>query len=191
VNTCAHTSPINHRATFSAKSGLAQSAGNAGAFMNGFNKFLAATFLSASMLFTSAAQAMEIRQFDKMAVPDQSEYVGLLVQGAEQVLRDEGRADLANQVEHLFTTTLPHDAHTIGMVEFERNLAIMGANDAQHAIDHPNDPRLEVEDAMFATLDKNHIPLPDSFFAVNKDFKPKHTPPAKDEKKKEQKKKPN
>jgi hypothetical protein len=70
--------------------------------MNRFSKSLAATFLSAAMLFTSAAQAMEIRQFDKMAIPDQSEYVGLLVQGAEQVLRDEGRADLAAQVEHLF-----------------------------------------------------------------------------------------
>ena len=46
-----------------------------------------------------------IRQFDKMAVPDQSEYVGLLVQGAEQVLRGEDRADLAAQVDHLFTST--------------------------------------------------------------------------------------
>jgi len=85
------------------------------------------------MLFTSAAQAMEIRQFDKMAVPDQSEYVGLLVQGAEQVLRDEGRADLADQVDHLFTATLPHDAHTIGMVECERNLALARDDDAQEA----------------------------------------------------------
>jgi hypothetical protein len=33
--------------------------------MNGFNKFLAAAFLSAAMLFSSAVQAMEIRQFDK------------------------------------------------------------------------------------------------------------------------------
>jgi len=106
------------------------------------------------------------------------------VQGAEQVLRDEGRPDLADQVDHLFTTTLPHDAHTIGMVEFERNLAIMGANDAQHAIDHPNDPRLEVEDAMFATLDKNHIPLPDSFFTVASNFKPKLPPQAKEKKNK-------
>ncbi len=63
--------------------------------MNRLNKSLAATFLSAAMLFTSAAQAMEIREFDKMAVQDQGDYVGLLVGGAEQVLKDEGRADLA------------------------------------------------------------------------------------------------
>lgn len=77
--------------------------------MNGMKKYQAATFLSAAMLFTTGAQAMEIRQFDKMAIPDQSEYVGLLVQGAEQVLRDEGRADLAARVDHLFITTLPGD----------------------------------------------------------------------------------
>ena len=83
-------------------------------FMNGFNKFLAATFLSAAMLFTSAAQAMEIRQFDKMADQDQAEYVGLLVQGAEKVLIDEGRTDLQQQVHQLFSTTPSGDFHAFG-----------------------------------------------------------------------------
>ena len=65
--------------------------------------------LLAAMLLVATAQAMEIQKFDKMALPNQSEYVGLLVQGAEKVLTDEGRSDLAAQVEHLFTTTLPGD----------------------------------------------------------------------------------
>ncbi len=157
--------------------------------MNGMKKYLAATFLSAAMLFTSAAQAMEIRQFDKMAIPDQSEYVGLLVQGAEQVLRDEGRADLAAQVEHLFTTTDPGDSHTIGSVEFELNLALARVADAKRAEKDPNAQRVEVEDAMAVTLQKNHIDLPDSFFTVNKDFKPKLPPQTKDVKNKDDKKK--
>jgi hypothetical protein len=38
--------------------------------MNRFSKSLATTFLSASMLFTSAAQAMEIIQFDQMTAQD-------------------------------------------------------------------------------------------------------------------------
>jgi hypothetical protein len=59
--------------------------------MDSINKFLAATFLPAAMLLTIAAQAMTIQQFDKMADQDQAEYVGLLVQGAEKVLTDEGR----------------------------------------------------------------------------------------------------
>jgi hypothetical protein len=49
--------------------------------MNRFNKFLAATFLSATMLFTSVAQAMTIQQFDKMAGQDQDDYIGDLIVG--------------------------------------------------------------------------------------------------------------
>jgi hypothetical protein len=89
----------------------------AGAVMNGFNKSLAATFLSAAMLFTGAAQAMQIQQFDKMADQDQGEYVGLLVQGAEKVLIDEGRLDLQKQVHQLFSTTPPADK--MGGFKFE------------------------------------------------------------------------
>ena len=51
----------------------------------------------------------------------------------------------------------------------------------KNAIEHPNDPRSEVEDAMAITLEANGIQLPDSFYTVAKDFKPKHS---KDEKKK-------
>jgi hypothetical protein len=46
--------------------------------MSGFKLLSAATFLSASLLAASVAQAMEIRQFDKMAIADQGDYVGLL-----------------------------------------------------------------------------------------------------------------
>src|SRR5450631_2077738 len=63
-----------------------RSAGTQEVSMNRFNKFLVAAFMSAAMLLPSMVQAMEIRQFDKMAVPDQSDYVGLLVQGAEKIL---------------------------------------------------------------------------------------------------------
>jgi hypothetical protein len=75
--------------------------------MNGMKKSLAATFLSAAMLFTSAAQAMPIWQFDKMAQDDRADYVSELIQGAEKVLTDEGKPDLAAQVSHLFTTNAP------------------------------------------------------------------------------------
>jgi len=156
--------------------------------MNRFNKVLAATFLSAAMLLPGAVQAMEIRQFDKMAGRDQSDYINVLIDGAEKVLTDEGRSDLAVQVEHLFTTKNPGDADVIGMVEFETNLALARVNDAKHAAEHPNDPRLEVEDAMFVTLQENHIDLPDSFYTVASNFKPKSppkdVPPAKDTKEK-------
>ena len=144
--------------------------------MNRLNKFLVAAFMSAAMLLPSMVQAMEIRQFDKMAVPDQSEYVGLLVQGAEKVLTDEGRSDLAAQVEHLFTTTDPGDRNTIGIVEFERNLALAREEDAKNVLKDPNSQRIEIEDALGVTLQKNHIDLPDSFYTVMSNFHPKFPP---------------
>lgn len=159
--------------------------------MNGFNKSLAATFLSAAMLFTSAAQAMEIRQFDKMAGRDQSDYINALIDGAENVLTDEGRPDLAAQVEHLFATKDPGDADVIGMVEFERNLALARVFDAKRAENDPNARRLEVEDAMIVTMRKNGIELPPSFLTVASNFKPKLPPQTKDVKTKDDKKKTN
>jgi len=150
--------------------------------MNRFNKYLAAAFLSAAMLLSGAAQAMQIQQFDKMADQDQSDYVVGLINGAEKVLTDEGRPDLATQVEHLFTTKDPGDADVIGMVEFEVNLARVRVVDAKNAAKNPNAPRLEVEHAMILTLKDNGIILPPSFMTVNSGFKPKHSPPAKDSK---------
>jgi hypothetical protein len=143
------------------------------------------------VFFTSAAQAMEIRQFDKMAGQDQDEFIAELVQGAEKVLTDEGRTDLAAQVSHLFTTNAPDGNISIGMSQFMVTLALVRLNDAKNAAEHPNDPRLEVEDAMALTLQKNHIDLPDSFYTVNNDFKPKLPLRTKEVKKKEQKKKQN
>jgi hypothetical protein len=55
-----------------------------------------------------------------LAVPDQGDYVGLLIAGAEQVLNDGGRDDLAAKVVQLFTTTEPGDAATLGNVEFQK-----------------------------------------------------------------------
>jgi hypothetical protein len=144
--------------------------------MNRFNKFLAAAFMSAAMLLPNMVQAMEIQQFDKMASEDKGEYVSLLVGGAEQVLKDQGRVDLAAKVEQLFTTTEPGDQHTLGMVEFQLNLARARVTDAKNVAKDPQAQRLEVEDPMAVTLKKNGIELPDSFFTVASKFKPKFPP---------------
>jgi hypothetical protein len=67
--------------------------------MNGFKKYLACAFLSAAMLFSGVAQAMEIRQFDKMAVQDQGDYIQALVDGAQKVLNDEGNPRQNRSIE--------------------------------------------------------------------------------------------
>jgi hypothetical protein len=99
--------------------------------MKRISKSVAATCMSAAMLLPSVVQAMEIRQFDKMAQDDRADYVSELIHGAERVLTDEGRPDLAAQVSHLFTTNAPGANISIGMAEFMRNLARLRVADAE------------------------------------------------------------
>ena len=136
---------------------------------------------TAVLLVPRIVQAMEIRQFDKMADQDQSEYIGNLIVGTENVLTDQGKPDLAAQVKHLFTTKYhPGDADVLGMVEFELNLAQARVADAQRAAQDPKAHRLEVEVAMLVTLQKNDIPMSRTFVkafrAINKDFQLKSPP---------------
>ncbi|HEX3912703.1 MAG TPA: hypothetical protein VHW71_04285 [Steroidobacteraceae bacterium] len=129
--------------------------------------------VSVSPLATSAAQAMEIRQFDKMAGLDQDEYTAELIQGAEKVLTDEGKPDLSARVSKLFTTRLGNDQISVGMTEFSINLARARLVDVQNVAKDSNAQRIEVEDAMGVTLNKNGIEVPDSFFTVLVSFRPK------------------
>jgi hypothetical protein len=148
--------------------------------MNELTRHLAPTFLVAAVFLTGAAYAMEIQQFDRMADQDQGAYVVLLVQDAKKVLHDEGRADLASKVDYLFTTKDPGDAHSIGVEEFELNLAQARTDDADGVLETPKLRHLEVEEVMYETLKKNGIVLPPSFLSMGKDFKPKF--PLKNEK---------
>ena len=141
---------------------------------------LSAALLCAGALLSGAAQAVEIRQFDKMATQDRSDYVASLVIGTQQVLTDEGRPDLADQIHKLFTETPVGDEASIGMTEFMRNLARARVADAERAAKDPNAHRLEVEDAMLVTLQKNNIPPSSAFVrdfrAINNNFQPKSPP---------------
>jgi hypothetical protein len=144
--------------------------------MTGFNKYLAATFLSAAVLCPCPAQAMEIQQFDKMADKDQGEYVVQLIEGARKVLRASGRADLAEKVARLFTTDDPESNISIGMTEFELLLARARVQDLQRIAKDPKAPRLEVEHAMILMLRKNDIEVPKTIMSVMDRFKPKFPP---------------
>jgi len=113
------------------------------------------------------AKPMQIQHFDKMADLDQNEYVSELVMGAQQVLKEAGSPDLAARVYALFRTKQkPADKMSLGMTEFVANLA--GGRNI-------NTRNFEVEDAMALTLKKNDIALPQSFFTMMKDFKPRHS----------------
>ena len=132
--------------------------------------------LSMSLLLGSAAHAMDSEKFDKMAAQDQSEYIVVLLEGAQQVLIREGKKELAAKVHALFTTTLPGDESPVGVVEFESNLARARLADLRNLQKDPRAPRLEVEDAMVVTLKKNNIRLPLGFYTVASGFRPKYPP---------------
>ena len=109
-----------------------------------------------------------------MADADQAEYVADLVIGAQQVLKNEGKAGLAEKVHRLFITDRDPQADvSIGMVQFELLLARARVADLERIKRDPSAIRLEVEHAMILTLQKNDIALPKSFMTVANNFKPK------------------
>ena len=114
----------------------------------------AAALVVAELVFCGAAQAMEIRQFDKMAQDDRAEYVSEVISGAEKVLTDEGKANQAEKVENLFTTNASDGNTSIGMSQFLLDLAKARLADAQRALKDPNAQRLEVEDEADAGGDR-------------------------------------
>ena len=148
-------------------------AGNKGGSMNGLRKFLTTALTAITIFAPYSAQAMEIVQYKKMTTSDQAAYDRVLWEGAEKVLIDDGRSDLANKVDYLYKTVLPGDEHSIGIVEFESNLALAAATDAETVLKDPNAQRLEVEHVMIVTLEANGIVLPKTFMNVGKGFKPK------------------
>jgi hypothetical protein len=144
--------------------------------MNRFRALAAGLLLCVAPVASGPAQAMEIRQFDKMAGADQDQFIADLIEGAEKVLTDEHRPDLSAKVSRLFTTRLGNDQISVGMGEFQRNLARARLADVQNVAKNPNAQRIEVEDALGVTLQKNGIELPDSFFTVLRNFRPKYPP---------------
>ena len=126
------------------------------------------------VVLTGSGQAMTIEQFDKMAKADQNEYVADLVLGAQKVRRESGQADKSEQVRNLFNVIKPEDQISDGIADFEILLAKGRLADFQRRQKNLNARLVEVEDVMAITLKRNGFLLPDSFFTVNANFRPKH-----------------
>jgi len=134
---------------------------------------MSVAILSAALVLCGAAQAMDVQVYERMSASDQANYTGMMIRGAEQVLNAAGMVDQAAQVEKLFTTKNPGDQNTIGMVEFELNLAAVDKADADNLVKNPNARLLQVEIAMVATLKGNGIILPKEFMHVGDSFQPR------------------
>jgi hypothetical protein len=91
--------------------------------MNGLKKFMLVMLLSATVLCPRLSSAMEIQMFNDMANQDQRDYLKFLVKGAQKVLIEQGRRDLATKVDQLFHKIHPGDHQSLGEAKFEENLA--------------------------------------------------------------------
>jgi hypothetical protein len=138
--------------------------------MNHFNKLLVTTFLSGATLFASAARAMDIKDYFKMADQDQGRFDQTLLTGAEKVLNDEGSADLAAQLDKLFTEVKPGEKLSDAMAEYQARLGAMLGAEVNREVRNPNLPHLQAERA-FRDAAKDHgITLPPAFDTVASDF---------------------
>ena len=129
--------------------------------------------LLAAMLFTSAAQAMDINDYFKMADQDQGRFDQSLLTGAEKLLHEEGRADLAAQLDALFTEVKPGNKLSDGMADYQARLGAMLGAEVNREVRNPHLPHLQAERA-FRDAAKDHgIPLPPAFDKIASDFHPK------------------
>jgi hypothetical protein len=132
---------------------------------------LAGSVLSVAVFFSTAAQAMEISQFDKMVKHDQGGYAGLLVQGTLNILKARNPQD-AQKFYDLFSADAPGQKASNGIVQFKENLEICRQINKDNGND-PNKKPLEVEDALWLTLKNNGIIVPiEQLLEIGKDFKP-------------------
>jgi hypothetical protein len=142
--------------------------------MQGIKKYLASTVLSAALLFTGAANAMQIPQYDKMAQSNKKKYSLLLVEGAADALDGHGKHEQSQKLIALFLDKGDNG----GFTQLEKNLQATRIINARNAKDPNNkQPPYEVEHALFITLKDNGIIVPVSvLLALGKDFKPSSPP---------------
>lgn len=138
------------------------------------------TVLLSGALTVATLHAMEIQKFDMMSSEDRQAYMDFLPEAAQRLLAEAGRKDDASKVHKLFAEIHPGNVFSDGEIAFEENLDRARVSDIKKHAENPSARRLEVEDALFVTLKKAGVVLPQSFFVVGKDFKPKH--PSKEKK---------
>jgi hypothetical protein len=139
--------------------------------MKTINKYLAGVVLSASFLFSSAAKAMPIPQFDKMTHHQQGAYSVFLFESAANILAAQGDKAGAARVRELFEND-PGQPAKPAVVQYVENTNGVRQLNQQHAND-PNFKPFEVEHALALTLKQNGIIVPVSkLLQVSQTYKP-------------------
>src|SRR5665213_2969909 len=122
--------------------------------------FLISVFwISVFALFASISNAATFPAFDHMDSAAQAEFIADMVDRTEKALRDDGKPDLALKTGQLFAHVEPGDKMSVGLVELEKNIAVVRVVDLDRLKKDPKAQRVDVEDALFVTLKKNGIEL--------------------------------
>lgn len=137
---------------------------------------IAAFFLAATMMFSGTAHAMDIKDYFKMVDQDQGRFNQTLLEGAEKALRDEGRPDLAQQLDKLFTEITSGNQISEGMAEYTLNLSDMLKAEIKRQGKNPDLPHLQAERAFRDVAEDHGITLPPAFDTVASNFHPQFPP---------------
>ena len=114
---------------------------------------------------------MDIKEYYKMASEDQASFGQLLLNGAEKLLRDEGRSDLASKLDDLFTELRPGNKISDGANEFLANLEDMLRAEVKREATNPNRPSLQAERAFRDVAQDHGINLPAQFETIAARFR--------------------
>ena len=132
----------------------------------GIASFLLTVFVA--LCLPVSLSAMPFRQFDTMNILDQAEYIAVMVDTTQRILRVTGGANYAAQIEQLFATVEPGASMSLGLAELEGNIDERRVHDIKNVIKDPKARRYDVEVALLVTLKKNNIPITQPFVnAVN------------------------
>lgn len=129
---------------------------------------LAVVALIVSASCGTPARAMDIKEYFKMADQDQVHFGVMLLDSAEK--RDQGRSDLAMQLDSLFTEIKPGNKITDGTYEYLANLDDMLRAEVKREAANPNRPSLQAERAFRDVAADHGITLPPSFETVASSF---------------------
>lgn len=118
----------------------------------------------------TAARAMDIKEYFKMADQDQVQFSVMLLDSAEKALRDQGRPDLVVQLDNLFTDVKHGNKITDGTNEYLANLDDMLRAELKREAANPNRPSLQAERAFRDVAREHGITLPPTFETITSGF---------------------
>jgi hypothetical protein len=131
-----------------------------------------ATCLPILLPCVGAAQALDIKDYFELADKDQGRFDQSLLTGAERVLNDAGRKDLADQLDRVFTEVKSGNKLSDAFAEYQARLGAMLGAEVNREVRNPNLPHRQAERAFRDAAESHGVHLPAAFNSIASDFRP-------------------